>query len=83
MAGPVKIKLKGINEVMKSQGVQDLLNQRARAMAADAGDGFEAVADNSHRWVARAWVRAETLEAMRAEATDKVLTKALGRARAS
>lgn len=76
----VRLNLRAVNQVMKAPGVEELLRQRAEAMASDAGEGFVAVVDNSHPWVARAWVRAGTYDAMRAEASDKVLTKALGQA---
>jgi hypothetical protein len=80
MATRVRLNLKAVNQIMKSPGVAALLRERAEAIARDAGAGFEAASDNSHPWVARAWVRAETNAAKRAEASQKVLTKALGRA---
>lgn len=79
MVVKVSLNLRGINQVMKAPGVGALLQQRAEALAAEAGDGFEATADNSHPWIARAWVHAETVEAKISEAADKVLTKAVGR----
>lgn len=80
MATRVRLNLRSVNQVMKSPGVVDLLRQRAEALAADAGPGFVAEVDNTHPWIARAWVRAGTPAARRAEARDKALTKALGRA---
>lgn len=80
MATRLRLNIKTVNKVMKSPGVAALLRSRAEAIARDAGAGFEAASDNSHPWVARAWVQAETNAAKRAEATTKVLTKALGRA---
>lgn len=80
MATRVRLNIKAINQTMKAPGVEALLLRRAEAIARDAGRGFRADADNSHPWVARSWVRAETSDAKRAEARDKVLTKALGRA---
>jgi hypothetical protein len=77
----VDLNLAGINALMKSGPVAALLAERARAIADAAGPGFEAVTDNTHPWVARAWVQAATPEAARAEATDKVLTSAVGTAR--
>lgn len=80
MAQRVRLNLNAVNQAMKSPAVAALLRQRAEAIARDAGAGFVAASDNSHPWVARAWVQAETAAARRAEASDKVLTKALGRA---
>lgn len=80
MATRVRLNLRGVNRAMKSPGVADLLRRRAEGIARDAGPGFVADADNSHPWIARAWVRAGTAAARRAEARDKALTKALGRA---
>lgn len=80
MATRVRLDIRGVNRVMKSPGVADLLTRRAQEIARDAGPGFEAEGDNSHPWIARAWVRAATPAARRAEARNKVLTKALGRA---
>lgn len=79
MPAPVKLNIKAVNEVMKSPGVEALLRERSEALARAAGDGFEAETDNSHPWIVRSWVRAETTDAMIAEARDKDLTKALGR----
>jgi hypothetical protein len=80
MARKVKVKLNlpGINAVMKSPGVVDVLGREARSIAHAAGPGFTSATDNSHPWVARAWVRAETRAAKVAEARHKVLTRAAG-----
>lgn len=72
----VEMNLPGVNEVMKSAGVQADLDARLERIAQRAGDGF-GVASRDHRWVARGWVQTETVEAMRAEARDNVLTRAI------
>lgn len=79
MATKVRLNIRAVNEVMKSEGVQRVLRERAESIARDAGPGFEVAADNSHPWIARVWVRTATHEARRAEAEGKVLTRALGR----
>lgn len=70
--------LKGLNEVMKSQGVADELQRRGERIARAAGAGFSAETDQpQHRWIARTYVKAETFEARAREARDNVLLKAL------
>ena len=77
----VKLNIRGINAVMKSPGVVQVLGSEARQIAAAAGPGFDSTVDNTHPWVARAWVRSETHAAMVAEARNKALTRAVGQAR--
>lgn len=70
--------LKGLNEVMKSQGVADELQRRGERIARAAGAGFSAETDQpQHRWIARTYVKAETFEARAREARDNVLLRAL------
>ena len=77
MAKPnVKLNLKGVNEIMKSAEVEADLMRRGRKIAAAAGPGFEAVSE-PHKWIARVYVQAETHAARRAEAKDRVLSRAL------
>lgn len=71
------LNLKGINAIMTSAGVQAELDRRAERIAAAAGDGFEVSHAKPHPWVARVYVRAATPEAMREEATNKSLTRAI------
>lgn len=78
MAG-VRIELNeaGIRELLRSQGVRDELLRRAQRIAEAAGGAPDYEADSSlthHR--ARATVWTATPEAMRAEATDRALTRA-------
>jgi hypothetical protein len=75
----IDIKLRGINQVMKSPGVQTLIDHAAHHIAAEAGEGFEyRSGKKKHRWVARAYVDAVTMEARIAEARNKTLTRAVG-----
>jgi len=66
--------------ILKSAGVLADLRARADRIAAAAGDGMEA---NSRigRSRARASVVTATRKAMRAEATDRALTRSLDRGR--
>lgn len=75
-----KVKLEfnrvGFNAVRHDPAIVADIRRRAEAIAAAAGDGFEVIdTDNPGR--AGAMVVANTFEARRAEATDKVLTKAI------
>jgi hypothetical protein len=66
----------GFRALLRSQPVLDDLARRADAIAAAAGEGFEADARvGANR--ARASVRTATAEARRAEAVDKALTSAI------
>lgn len=80
MAVKVKMNSAGSRALLKSSDVQDDLKARAEAVARRAGAGF--VADVTvGRTRALASVSAETEAAKRAEATDRVLLKALDAAR--
>jgi hypothetical protein len=74
----VKLNLRGINQLMKSDPVRSLLGELANDIARDAGNGFVARTDNAHPWIARAWVETVDYEAAREEAENKSLTRALG-----
>lgn len=79
MATKVKIVMinEGFNAVRRSEGVRaDLMARAERIRDATGVDGFVAIAtDNASR--SGVLVVANTFEARRAEATDKVLTKAI------
>lgn len=78
MVASVRIELNrdGVRELLRSQEVRDDLVRRARAIATAAGEGMEVDSQvGKHR--ARASVRTATDEAMRAEASDRALTRAL------
>ena len=72
----VKLNLKQINALMRSEKVQDIVNDEAQRIADRAGPDFE-VAPSSHRYTARAFVQAANFKGMEAEARDKVLTRAV------
>ena len=72
----VKLKLKGINVVMKSDGVQSEVARRAKRIAAEAGEGFEAVV-NPARYTARAFVRTKDATGRRRQAENAVLERSL------
>lgn len=74
---PVELNLRGVNEVMKSEGVARELERRARRIASAAGPGVEAEGNNDHRWVARAWVDIKTAQAAAREARSNDLTRAI------
>jgi len=86
MAAPIKVKLnqKNIGEaVLKGPGTDAYLMQVAQGIADKANsmagtpDGFEAVMGESGKARHRAFVRAVTYEAQSAQATDKVLERAM------
>jgi len=78
MAEKIRIDLNsaGIQELLKSSGVLADLRARAGRIAAAAGPGMEASA-RLGRSRARASVVTATRKAMKAEATNRALTKAL------
>jgi hypothetical protein len=80
MAVKVKMNSKGSRELLKSPEVQAELKRRADAIAQRAGAGFVAKVKVG-KTRALASVSADTADAMRAEATDRVLLKALDAAR--
>jgi hypothetical protein len=74
----VKIEMnsEGARELLRSPEVAAELERRAQLIAAAAGPGFEVDARlGANR--ARASVRAATLEARKAEAEERTLTRAL------
>lgn len=79
MAKAIKVNLviAGFNEIRTSEKAKDLTRARAEEVARRAGSGFEVVAAHGSAR-ARFIVRAATSAAKRAEATNKVLSKALG-----
>lgn len=82
MATKIRVDLnsEGIAELLKSTELQNELDRRAQRVAAAAGDGFEADTYIG-RDRARSVVRATTAKALRAEAQDRALTRALDAAR--
>lgn len=74
----IKLNLKGINEVMKSAEVQELLDSAAQQIAAAAGDGYEIEPAKSLRWIGLADVHAATPKAVRDNSENNTLLKAAG-----
>lgn len=70
----------GFAALAKGPEVAALLERKAEAIAAAAGDGFE-VTSAVGATRARSTVLAATQEARVAEATDKALTRAIGAGR--
>lgn len=70
----VKLNLLGINKIMTSRGVSDVVRREAKKRADSAGPGFEAVIA-PHRWTARAYIRTADAEGARRQANEKVLER--------
>ena len=79
--GKVRIEFhdEGFRQVLKSPGVTAEVTRQARAVAARAGEGFEAEAGTGGQVRSRAFVRATTARAIRKNAKDATLLRALGR----
>ncbi|MGO2110728.1 MAG: hypothetical protein ACTH31_03865 [Pseudoclavibacter sp.] len=73
----VRLRLKGINQLMASQKVQDRLDEIGDEMANDAGDGFE-YAPSPHKWTARGFVQTSTGGGARRQADEAVLERVAG-----
>lgn len=69
----------GFTEVMRSAGVQRLLKAEADRVARTAGDGYESELGTGGRTRSRAWARAATGKAIRDNAKNATLLRALGR----
>ncbi len=78
MAGNMRIKINraGVVALLTSPEVFADLTRRGNAIAAAAGDGVEAQTTRN-RDRAVVFVRTETFEARKAEATDRSLTRAI------
>lgn len=72
----VRLKLKGINELMTSRPVTALVVREARRMAAEAGPNFEANIV-PHKWTARAYVRPANAAGAREQADNAVLERVI------
>lgn len=77
----IKFYMKGINELMKSQEMQSLMQSQGEKIASAAesmsnGGEFEAET-KSLNWIAVTDIRAKDAKAMRAVHEDNVLLKAL------
>jgi hypothetical protein len=72
----VKLNLRGLNALMKSEGVQRDLDARGQRMAKLAGENFEYV-PSPGRYTARGYVQPIGVEGKREEARDKKLTRSI------
>lgn len=70
--------VRGFNEAMKSPAVSAELHRLGQGVADDAGDGFQAVSDNTHPWVAREFIQPATPAAHRLNNREQVILRALG-----
>lgn len=78
MLSGLRISLPGLNKIMTSAEVQAKVDEAGKAMAARAGDGFEYVRGRGrHPWTARGYVQAKNAEAMREQARNATLERAL------
>ncbi len=76
----IKINPRGIEQLLKEQGVRDDLERRAHRIAAAAGDGHKVDSQVGSKR-ARAAVITDGYEAARREARSKSLTSAVDAAR--
>lgn len=76
-----KLRLAGLNELMKSGPMQVALNDAAAKIAAAAGDGHEIEAAHPLSFAAIASVRAATYDAYYDDLENQTLEKAAGGAR--
>lgn len=72
----VKLKLAGLNKLMRSPAMQSKVNAEGARIAARAGGGFR-VTPSQHRWTARAFVEKPEGEAT-SDADRLALLRALG-----
>lgn len=72
----IEVNRKAVRSLLRSPEVKADLERRAKKIAAAAGPGFE-VDSHVGKNRARADVATGTFEAMRAEATDRALTRAV------
>ena len=74
----VKLNLPGLNAVMRSDAVCKLLDQAGRQIAAQAGEGYEAMDAKQLRWIGFGGVHAATWAAKRDNNANNTLLKAAG-----
>jgi len=73
-------KTAGFRQILRSGAARADVSRRANAMATTAGEGFGVEVHTGANRV-RATVATETWDAAKREATDKVLTRAIGAGR--
>lgn len=81
MSKVFKLNLRGLNEVMKSAGMQGVLNQAAAQISAAAGDGYEVESAHPISFVAIASVRTGDFKARLDNSKHNTLLKAAGSAK--
>ena len=78
MSKVFKLNLRGLNEVMKSPGMQSVLNQAAAQISAAAGDGYEVEPAHPISFVAIASVRTGDFKSRLDNSSNDTLLKAAG-----
>lgn len=73
----VRLKLKGLNQLMTSAPVQAEVDRAGRKIAAAAGDGFVYTYRKPHKWTARGFVQVNSEDGARRQAEDAVLERAM------
>lgn len=73
----VRLHLPGLNALMRSAPVQDLVDKSAESIRSQAGEEFETVSVQ-HKWTARAYVQNATWKGWRQESKEGRLTRAVG-----
>lgn len=78
----VQLKMTGIRQVLRSRGVQSQVSRVAKAIADDAGEGFE-MQTKQHKYTSRAFAQTEegNTAAKERQARDHVLEQAVGKRR--
>jgi len=72
----VKLNIRGIRKLLKSDAVQSDVAARAARAARAAGEGFEAVV-KPHKYTSRAFVQTADAEGARRQAKEAVLERSL------
>jgi hypothetical protein len=72
----ITIKLRGLNQVMRSPGAQARVDAVGARMAAAAGEGYE-YQRSPHKWTARGFVQTANQKGRAREARSKVLNRVL------
>lgn len=72
-----ELNLPGLNELMKSEPMKEVLLDAAKQVASNAGEGYKAGVHTGY-WIGIANVYPETKEASRNNLENNVLLKALG-----
>lgn len=76
----VRLKLRGLNQLMTSSGATAAVVRRAQAMQKAAGENFE-VNIVPHKYTARAFIRPKNYEGRVQEAREKRLMRSIDAAR--